>query len=262
MKYFKFVAFVFVVSSFIVMSLPFFPFLILFKSFIRKQLLSIVSVTSRIMLKVLNIKVDYKVSCKFNSDSNFLIVSNHLSYLDVIILAAKFPSCFVTSKEVKASLFLGQLSSLAGCLFVDRKNKQNLKEEIIELRTALTYGLNVIVFPEATSTNGEEILRFRRPLFEAAIATQKQILPITINYQTIESQRIDRLNRDIVCWYGEMTFFDHFMKVLEQKEINVEIHVSEPFFPEILSSIDLAIKSHHIVKSNYKGFSHSAMEAI
>jgi 1-acyl-sn-glycerol-3-phosphate acyltransferase len=262
MKYLKLIAFILVVTSFILMSLPLFPFLSFFKSFIRKQLLSTVSVTSRMMLKVLNIKVDYKVSRKLNPDSNFLIVSNHLSYLDVIILAAKFPSCFVTSKEVQASLFLGQLSSLAGCLFVDRKYKYNLKEEILELRTALNYGLNVIVFPEATSTNGEEILRFRRPLFEAAIATQKQILPITINYQSIESQKIDRLNRDIVCWYGDMTFFDHFMKVLDQKEINVEINVSEPFFPEILSSIDLAIKSHLIVKSNYKGFSHSAMEAI
>lgn len=214
------------------------------------------------MLKVLNIKVDYKVPYGFNPNANYLIVANHLSYLDVIILAAKFPSCFVTSKEVKETPFIGQLSSLAGCLFVDRKNKQFIKDEIFELRTALTDGMNVIVFPEATSTNGEEILRFRRPLFEASIATQKQILPITINYQKIAKQDISRLNRDIVCWYGEMTFFDHFLKVLNQREILVEIHVAEPFAPEILTSIDLAIKSHHIVKSNYKGFSPQAMEAL
>jgi 1-acyl-sn-glycerol-3-phosphate acyltransferase len=239
-----------------------YPFLYLFKSFTRKRLLTIVSWTSKVVLEVLNINVDYKIATGFKPNSNYLIVANHLSYLDVIILAAKFPSCFVTSTEVKASPFLGQLSRLAGCLFVDRQNKQNLKTEIKELRTALTDGMNVIVFPEATSTNGEDILRFRQPLFEASIATSKQILPITINYQKIDGQNIDRLNRDIVCWYGEMTFFSHFMKVLDQQEILVEIKVSEPFAPEILSSIDLAMKSHRIVKSNYVGFSHEAMEAV
>ena len=261
MKFFKLIAFIIVVSSFVLLSFPLYPFLYLFKSFIRRRLLTFVSWTSKVVLEVLNINVDYKIPSGFNPHSNYLIVSNHLSYLDVIILAAKFPSCFVTSTEVKASPLLGQLSRLAGCLFVDRKNKQNLKDEIRELRNALTDGMNVIVFPEATSTNGEEILRFRRPLFEASIATNKQILPITINYQKIEGQSIDRLNRDIVCWYGEMTFLSHFMKVLDQQEIKVEIHVSEPFAPEILSSIDLAIKSRYIVKSNYIGFSYHAVEA-
>lgn len=213
------------------------------------------------MLKVLNIHVDYKITLGLKKNSNYLIVANHLSYLDVLILSAKFPSCFVTSLEVKNSPFIGQLSILAGCLFVDRQNKSNQKNEVLELRDALMNGMSVTVFPEATSTNGEEILRFRRPLFEASIATQKQILPITINYQTIEGQKIDRLNRDIVCWYGEMTFFSHFFKLLHTKNIQVEVLTAEPFSPAILSSIDLAMKSHHIVKSNYKGFSH-AMEAI
>jgi len=262
MKYFKLMAFIIVISSFILMSLPLFPLLIFFKTFTRKRLISIVSVTSQMMLKVLGIKVDYKISPVFNQHSNYLIVANHLSYLDIIILSAKFPSCFVTSKEVKATFGLGQLSILSGCLYVDRKNKQHLKDEIIELRTALSEGMNVIVFPEATSTNGEEILRFRKPLFEAAIATQKKILPITINYLKINSQEITRSNRDIVYWYGEMTFVSHFFKVLNQKRITVEINAAEPFLPEVLSSIDLAIKSHQIVKSNYKVFSHHAMEAL
>lgn len=243
-------------------SIPFFPFLIIIKSFARKSLVIIVSTTSRFLLKVLNIVVEYKIPNTFVNNDNYLIVSNHLSYLDVIILAAKFPSCFVTSTDVKKTPFLGHLTRLAGCLFVDRNNRKNLKQEIVELRTALSEGMNVIVFPEATSTNGEKILRFRRPLFEASIATQKKILPITINYLEIEGKAINRLNRDIVCWYGDMTFFSHFLKVLSHKEILVEINVSEPFAPEILSSIELALKSRHLVNSNYKGFSHLAMEVL
>lgn len=262
MKLLKLIAFSFVITVFMLVSLPAFPFLFVFKSVTRKKLILLVSISAKLMLKVLNIKVTYKLPESMHKDANFLIVANHLSYLDVIILATKFPSCFVTSTEVKESPFLGQLTQLAGCLFVDRKNKKNLFQEIVELREALNDGMNVIVFPEATSTNGEVILRFRRPLFEASIATQKPILPVTINYQEISGKSIDRNNRDIVCWYGDMTFLNHFLKVLHQKEILVEIVVSEPFAPEFLTSIELAIKSHQQVNSNYIGFSHLAMEAL
>lgn len=213
------------------------------------------------MLKVLRIKVRYDFSPLFRTEDTYLIVSNHLSYLDVIILSAFAPTCFVTSVEIKKTFFLGHLCQLAGCLFVDRKNKTGLKGEILELRQALTDGISVTVFPEATSTNGEEVLKFKRPLFEASIATQKSILPVTLNYLSISSHAFSRENRDIVCWYGKMTFLDHFLKVLEQSEILVEVHVSNPFAPTIMSSIDLASKSQEIVRLNYKGFSQHAMEA-
>ena len=249
-------------SSFVVVSLPFLPLLIILKMFARQKLVFLVSVLSKSLVKTLNIKIQYKIPDEYEANKNYLIVSNHLSYLDVIILAAKFPGCFVTSKEIQRTPVLGQLTSLAGCVFVDRKNKSKIKDEIIELRSALDYGLNVVVFPEATSTNGEDVLRFRRPLFEASIATQKPILPITINYLKIDNREISRLNRDIVCWYGDMGFLSHFLKVLEQKTIFVEVILSAPFLPELLPSLDLALKSHQMVKSKYICFSNPAMEAL
>jgi len=199
MKNVKFLAFLLVVSSFMMIGLIFFPFLYLFKSFARKKLVYLVSYVSRLMLKLLGIEVEYKVSPLFSSEANYLMVANHLSYLDVMILAAKFPSCFVTSQEVRKTFFLGHLTQLAGCLFVDRKNKKNLRNEISELRQALVDGINVTVFPEATSTNGEEILRFKRPLFEASVATKKSILPITINYESVIGQEFNPWNSDIFC---------------------------------------------------------------
>lgn len=262
MKILKFLAFAVVVLSFMMVGLIFFPLLSVSKSYIRKQLIHLVSFVSKLMLKILRIEVQCHVSPQFSKEANYLVVANHLSYLDVIILASQMPTCFVTSREVKDTFFLGHLTQLAGCLFVDRKNKMGLKGEISELRQALMDGLSVTVFPEATSTNGEEILRFRRPLFEASVATQKSILPITLNYRSISGEKFNRSNRDVVCWYGEMTFFDHFLKVLEQDKIKVEVHVSEPFAPAIMSSFDLASKSQEIIKLNYSGFSQNVMEAL
>lgn len=252
MKILKFAAFLILIGCFFLTTIPLFPLFLVFPSTIRKFLIEIVSFYSWLFLWVLNIKVKFKQAELVNPEENYLIVSNHLSYLDVVILSSRFPACFVTSKEVKVSPFLGQIVSLAGCLFVDRKDKSNLKGEINELRDALHAGLNVTVFPEATSTNGDGVLRFRRPLFESSLATGKSILPLTINYETISLRSVSYKNRDLVCWYGDMDFFPHFMKVLEQAEISVEVIIGEPFRPELFPAIELALKSHEVVSHSFK----------
>lgn len=200
------------------------------------------------MLKILRIRVEFRGE-PFPL-GNGLIVSNHLSYLDVIILASGIPTAFVTSKEIKETPFLGEIVKLAGCLFVDRKNRCNLRGEISELREGLLNGLNVTVFPEATSTNGDEVLRFRRPLFEAARESQKAILPLTINYRSISQESVSASNRDIVCWYGTMDFFPHFLKLLEQSEVSVEVSVGRAI-PSSTDALELAIKSHQVVSHSY-----------
>jgi 1-acyl-sn-glycerol-3-phosphate acyltransferase len=168
----------------------------------------------------------------------------------------------VTSTDVRDTPFLGQICKLAGCLFVDRKNRKHLKDEIQELRDALNSGLNVTVFPEATSTNGDEVLRFRRPLFESSIATGKAILPLTINYLSISGQKLSTRNRDKVCWYGDMNFFPHFLALLNEKEINVEVIFSEPIIPKMMSTIDLALKSQQKVSQYFDSLNRPAMEAL
>ena len=91
-----------------------------------------------------------------------LLVCNHMSYLDAVIFAKTFSGSFVTSMEMKEMPFLGQITQVAGCLYVERRNKSNLSNEVRELTESLKSGNRVIVFPEATSTNGEEVIRFRR----------------------------------------------------------------------------------------------------
>jgi 1-acyl-sn-glycerol-3-phosphate acyltransferase len=259
MKTIKFFAFLITLCCFFLCTLPLYPLLFFIPYLTRKILTRIVSTSSWILLLILNIKVEFEA---VKDDQNYLIVSNHLSYLDVLILASKYPSCFVTSKEVKNTFFLGQISSLAGCLFVDRKDKRHLKDEISELREALSNGLNVTVFPEATSTNGDEVLRFRRPLFESSLATGIAILPLTINYLSISGKPVTTLNRDKVCWYGDMDFFPHFLELLNEKKIQVKVSVGEPMRPELMTTIDLAFKSHQTVSRSFQPLNKEVMEAL
>lgn len=262
MKYIKFFAFILTLISFFAFTLLLYPFTFIAPHFTRKIISELVSFHASVILTILQIKVKVRNEHRMMGIENSLVVCNHLSYIDVIILASTLPSCFVTSKEIKQSFFLGQIVTLAGCLFVDRKDRKNLKGEINELRAALSAGLNVTVFPEATSTNGSEVLRFKRPLFESAIATARPILPFTINYTNISNQRINTHNRDIVCWYGDMEFIPHFLKLLDQTSLTVEVQVHEPFYPNLLASIDLAAKAHQIISQSYRPINNEILEAF
>lgn len=261
MKNLKFFGFAITLASFFLTTLPLYPFFLISPHNTRWFLVRIVSFYSRLLLRILNIKIEFRGLENYQGKSNQLIVSNHLSYLDVLMLSSKMPSAFVTSREVKESAFLGQIVSLAGCLFVERRNRANIKNEINELEDALNTGLNVIIFPEATSTNGDSVLRFKRPLFESSLASQKSVLPVTINYQSISKGVVDPSNRDIVCWYGDMDFFPHFLKLLEQSEVSAEIVISAPIAPQTQLSLELAQQSHARVLEWFRPLNHIAQEA-
>jgi len=186
---------------------------------------------SRFLLWVFNHHVfikqtDPKIS--IDGNQNYLIVSNHLSYLDMLLISSFVPTSFVTSVEIKETPGLGQISKMAGCFYVERRNRSQLGFEIMELTEALNQNCNITIFPEATSTNGESVLRFKRPLFKAAILAKRSILPITINYLSINNNPITPLNRDQVCWYGEMTFFSHFWSLLKIRKLEIELVIQTP----------------------------------
>jgi len=113
-----------------------------------------------------------------NLDSNLpakpikgLMVSNHISYIDVLVLAAIQPSLFITSVEVKNSLGLGWIVKVAGCLFVERRSRAFLGAETKEIRKAIWGGTPVVLFPEGTTSEGKDILTCRPALFQSAIDT-------------------------------------------------------------------------------------------
>lgn len=189
----------------------------------RRRRTHLISRYSRWGLKVLGVKVT--VRGDFGVEEASLLVGNHLSYLDVLVCASIRPSAFVTSEEVRQSPGLGWLCELGGCLFVERRTRARLKAEVGEIAEALRQGISVTVFPEATSTNGDEVLRFRRPLFYAASESQRPVVPFCLNYELVNGESLHRDNRDIVCWYGDMDFIPHLWKLAQQRSLQVRVEV-------------------------------------
>jgi 1-acyl-sn-glycerol-3-phosphate acyltransferase len=188
-----------------------------------------------------------------NEKENYLIVSNHLSYTDILAICSHYPACFVTSMAMKRTPFLGQICILGGCVFVDRKNRKNLSLEVKEITDALREGLDVVIFPEATSTNGEDVIRFRRPLFRAAMDADIKVRPFSVNYRKVDDRPVRLNNRDSVFWYGDMTFADHLWGVFKIGRIDVELVEGQSIdTSSFTESSELALEAHTIVKKSFE----------
>jgi 1-acyl-sn-glycerol-3-phosphate acyltransferase len=137
-----------------------------------------------------------------------LLICNHLSYVDVLVLACVAPSTFVTSVEVKNSFGLGLITRLAGCVFVERRNRANISSDSDQIRVVLESGGAVVLFPEGTSTDGAMVLPFRPAFFQSAIDARSEIHDFYLNY-----------NHRSVAYHGSIGFVPHLWNLCRQKNI-------------------------------------------
>lgn len=211
----------------------------------------LISFYSRLLLSILGCRIHVRPDMNL-SKKNRLIVSNHLSYLDVLILSSCLPACYVTSQEIKETPFLGFLTQLAGCLYVERRSRDNLGSEIGQITNALENDLNVVIFPEGTSTDGSSVLRFRQPLFQSAIHASKDILPLSLNYRVLNGISVTSSNRDTLFWYADMTFWNHFEALSKIENIQVELAFSTPIcIRNTDTSASLSIMAHEAVSNKF-----------
>ena len=194
---------------------------------------SLLSYYARAAVWTLGIRVNVIGLENLPASGGVLYAGNHLSYTDVIAISSSVPACFVTSNEIRRAPVLGQICLMAGCLFVERKNKMGIRNEVSQLRRGLEVGLDVVIFPEATSTNGEQVLRFRKPLFLSAIDAGRPVVPFCLNYRTVGGESISLSNRDKVCWYGDMDFLPHLWTLASSGGVQLDLHFLKPISTQL-----------------------------
>lgn len=183
--------------------------------------------------------------------SGRLIVANHLSYLDVVALSALSPACFVTSMEVKNSAGLGWICSAAGCLFVNRRSYAGITAEVRRLADVLEEGVDVVVFPEATSTDGSAVIPFRAGLLQAALIAEASVQPVCLNYTQLDGAPVHAGNRDALFWYGDMEFLPHLWSLACRDGAEIVATALEPLAPAGRAS-DLARQAYAAVNACFR----------
>jgi 1-acyl-sn-glycerol-3-phosphate acyltransferase len=156
-----------------------------------------------------------------------LQVSNHLSYIDAVILSAARPALFVTSTEVRDDPLLGRITRAGGCEFVERRSVGGLAGECERLGRHLKH-VPVLFFPEATSSDGSKLLRFKPAFFTTAIAARCPVQPLALRYPSVNGEPFTRANHHRICWYGDMAFGPHLIQLLTMRRVDAEIRYLDP----------------------------------
>lgn len=213
--------------------------LFILRSYRARRLLSVVrrkhsaeaaQMASRSLARLLNIQTEFipPILMKRGDTVGRLFVANHLSYIDAIILLTVHPFIFVTSQEVAEDPFLGLFARFAGSLFVERRHSGTIEEDIDQISLCLREGFDVLIFLEGTSSKGDTVLPFRSSLLEAARRARTVVCPLVLTYPEIDGKKTNAVLRDVVCYYGDMTFFPHLSRFVELHSLRCFVRVLTP----------------------------------
>lgn len=149
-----------------------------------------------------------------------LLVANHLSYVDIVVLASQTRCVFLSKAEVADWPGIGWMARAVGVLFVKREDRRSLPAVAAELAAELERGHTVVLFPEGTSSRGAEVLPFRASLLAPAAEGALPAACATLGYRLPDGSGDPS---ELVCWWGDMTFADHFLHLLELPHIDADV---------------------------------------
>lgn len=195
----------------------------------HRKLLRIFSVLSCLVLRV-KVKGE-RLFSRVDGEPGALYVSNHCSYIDIIVLGVLMEVRFTPKSDLKSWPILGALTNLSLPVYIDRKPSK-IVEQRARIKKVIASGDNIIIFPEGTTNNGRFIKPFKSSLFSVVESDgqgndiadkQVSIKPIAIKYNKVDGKAISEDNVDMVAWHGDMEFVPHFWDILKARGIEVEV---------------------------------------
>ncbi len=184
-----------------------------------------------ICLRVLGIHIERRGT--LSAARPTLFVSNHSSYLDITVLGALIPGCFVAKTEVARWPIFGLLAKLQRTVFVDRR-RNSTQQQRDSIAGRLAAGDNLILFPEGTSNDGNRTLPFRSALLSVAEPAHNGshaplvVQPVSIAYTLLTGMPIGHSLRPLVAWYGDMGLADHLWQFLRLGNLTVVVRLHDP----------------------------------
>jgi len=189
------------------------------------------------LLRILRIKITLTGEVlKFLSKDTYLIVSNHISWLDIPVIFSLKPITFVSASDVKTWPIIGVLAKISGAIFVDR----NRKSSLVEVIQAMNHHFknekqSICIFPEGITSNGYQVLPFKSNLFQSAFESNKLLLPLSIKYKE------NNVLTNRTSFHGSTTLFQSFKRVAKSNLIEVVVDIGHPVKPT-QSRKDLSLK--------------------
>ncbi len=193
----------------------------------------------RFALKLMDVRVHVKGEPA--RESPVLILSNHVSWIDILALSTLVPVSFVAKAEIATWPILGTLARLQRSVFVDRQKKGDTARVNAEIAERLAEGDPIVLFAESTTSDGNRILPFRSALVGAAHqaltagaadAGSKNdcvwLQPVALAYNRADGLPTGRTGRSRIGWYGDMEMLPHLANILRGGALDMTIAFAPP----------------------------------
>jgi len=217
---------------------------------------------ARLMCRLMGIRIE--TFGRPVRDRGVFLAANHTSYLDILVLGAVIPVCFVARSDVANWPFFGTLARLARTVFVERTRRSKTAEQRDRIRERLEDGATIVLFPEGTSSDGNRVLDFKSALLSAADAEVRGldgqmrrviVQPVSVAYTRLHGMPMGREFRPFFAWYGDMDLVPHLWEVFRLGPVDVMVHYHPPMtVDQFPSRKDLAAECERLVAA---GVSHA-----
>lgn len=146
-----------------------------------------------------------------------LLVCNHVSYLDPVVLMSLLPCLPAAKREVAGWPVFGPLARAGGVHFVDRRSRDDGLRLVHALAATLRAGVSALNFAEGTTSDGSEVLPFRPGGFAAAALAGAPIVPVALRYRPAH-----------LAWTGDATFAPHYLRFAALEGGTAQVHFGTP----------------------------------
>jgi 1-acyl-sn-glycerol-3-phosphate acyltransferase len=155
--------------------------------------------------------------------SSFLLVSNHISWLDIHAINAFKPIRFVAKSEVEGWPIFGWMAKQLDTVFIKRGNSRNAAQVVNEMSHILQSD-SICIFPEGTSTEGRSVKPFKTNLFESAVISKVPVYTVAIQY----FDQNTGLHSDVAAFVGDMGLLESIAKILRHHHLGVDLTFIPP----------------------------------
>jgi 1-acyl-sn-glycerol-3-phosphate acyltransferase len=162
-------------------------------------------------------------------DRPVLFVSNHSSWLDVLVLGSALEACFVAKAEVGRWPVVRTVARLGRTVFVSRSRTQT-KGEAGVIRDRLAAGDSIILFPEGTTSDGGRVLPFRSAFLSVADGARR-VQPVSVVFDRLGGLPACRRDRPLFAWYGDTDIFTHFWRLARRPGARATVVLHAPLDP-------------------------------
>lgn len=175
------------------------------------------------LLRIAGVSIEVQGDPPAATETGAMIAANHVSWVDIFAISSVRPTRFIAKSEVREWPLVGWIAERAGTIFIRREARRDTARISDRVHAALAQGDCVGLFPEGTTSWGDQVRKFHTSLFEPAVANSAHVHPCAIRYETRDGE----LCREM-AYAGDLTFPQSFRLVLRERGVTVRLMFAPP----------------------------------